>query len=186
MIRFLFFVPIGTLFVSTINIFSETNEWERKQEYTQSKDSWNLLKCYPIKLPPSECPIVIHTKPNDNHPSSSSTTWTRCTQTKLSVRWLFPLVVVRHWSKSWMVVALRSKFPLIVVVPLVFSQYNFCEYMGHINNANVLHVHSGETKYFRTTNLTIKLFVEMCQTVREHVIIFTTYHSLHCKSLESL
>jgi hypothetical protein len=32
MIRFLFFIAIGTLFVSTINIFSETNEWERKQE----------------------------------------------------------------------------------------------------------------------------------------------------------
>ena len=35
-------------------------------------------------------------------------------------------------------------------------------------NKNVLHVHSGETKHFRTTKSEqIKLFVEMCQTVRE-------------------
>jgi predicted helicase len=49
-----------------------------------------------------------------------------------------------------------------------------------VTNANVLHVHSGETKHFRTTKPErIKLFVEMCNTVREHTIIFTTYHSLH-------
>jgi len=32
MIRFLYFIAIGALFVSTINIFSEVNEAERRQE----------------------------------------------------------------------------------------------------------------------------------------------------------
>ena len=70
---------------------------------------------------------------------------------------------------------------IVVVAPRILLAEQLCsEYMEHINNANVLHVHSGETKYFRTTKSDrIKLFVEMCQTVREHVIIFTTYHSLH-------
>ena len=70
---------------------------------------------------------------------------------------------------------------IVVVAPRILLAEQLCsEYMEHINNANVLHVHSGETKYFRTTKSEqIKLFVEMCQTVREHVIIFTTYHSLH-------
>ena len=70
----------------------------------------------------------------------------------------------------------------IVVVALVFFlQNNFAvSTWAHQQLTNVLHVHSGETKHFRTTKSEqIKLFVEMCQTVREHVIIFTTYHSLH-------
>lgn len=32
MIRFLYFIAIGSLFVCTINIFSDLNEYERKQE----------------------------------------------------------------------------------------------------------------------------------------------------------
>ena len=30
--RFLLYITIGASFISIINIFSETNEWERKQE----------------------------------------------------------------------------------------------------------------------------------------------------------
>ena len=30
--RFLLYIAIGASFISIINIFSETNEWERKQE----------------------------------------------------------------------------------------------------------------------------------------------------------
>ncbi len=75
------------------------------------------------------------------------------------------------------------KYPrtIIVVAPRILLAEQLCsEYMEHITNANVLHVHSGETKHFKTTKSDrIKLFVDMCQTVREHVIIFTTYHSLH-------
>ena len=75
------------------------------------------------------------------------------------------------------------KYPrtIIVVAPRILLAEQLCsEYMEHITNANVLHVHSGETKHFKTTKSDrIKLFVDMCHTVHEHVIIFTTYHSLH-------
>jgi superfamily II DNA or RNA helicase len=70
---------------------------------------------------------------------------------------------------------------IVVVAPrILLAEQLSSEYLGHITNANVLHVHSGETKHFSTTKSDrIKLFVDMCQTMREHVIIFTTYHSLH-------
>jgi len=70
---------------------------------------------------------------------------------------------------------------IVVVAPRILLAEQLCsEYLEHITNANVLHVHSGETRHFKTTKSErIKMFVDMCQTVREHVIIFTTYHSLH-------
>jgi len=70
---------------------------------------------------------------------------------------------------------------IVVVGPRILLMEQLCsEYLEHITNANVLHVHSGETQHFSTTKSDrIKLFVDMCHTVREHVIIFTTYHSLH-------
>ena len=70
---------------------------------------------------------------------------------------------------------------IVVVAPRILLAEQLCsEYLEHITNARVLHVHSGETKHFKTTKSErIKLFVDMCQTVREHSIIFTTYHSLH-------
>ena len=69
---------------------------------------------------------------------------------------------------------------IVVVAPrILLAEQLSSEYLEHITNANVLHVHSGETKHFSTTKPErIKLFVDMCQTVREHVIIFTTYNSL--------
>ena len=52
--------------------------------------------------------------------------------------------------------------------------------MEQVKNANVLHVHSGETKHFKTTKSDrINLFNRMCHHVNEHVIIFSTYNSLH-------
>jgi predicted helicase len=70
---------------------------------------------------------------------------------------------------------------IIVVAPrILLAEQLSSEYLEHITNANVLHVHSGETHHFSTTKSErIKLFVDMCHTMREHVIIFTTYHSLH-------
>ena len=70
---------------------------------------------------------------------------------------------------------------IVVVCPrILLVEQLSAEYLEHVTNANVLHVHSGETKHFRTTKPErIKLFVEMCNIVREHTIIFTTYHSLH-------
>jgi len=70
---------------------------------------------------------------------------------------------------------------IVVVAPrILLADQLSSEYLEHITNANVLHCHSGETKHFSTTKAdNIKLFVDMCNTVREHSIIFTTYHSLH-------
>lgn len=70
---------------------------------------------------------------------------------------------------------------IVVVAPRLLLANQLCaDFLEHIDNANVLHVHSGDTKHFRTTKADrINLFVSMCHTVREHVIIFTTYHSLH-------
>jgi superfamily II DNA or RNA helicase len=77
----------------------------------------------------------------------------------------------------------ESKTPrtIVVVAPrILLAEQLSSEYLEHITNANVLHVHSGETRHFKTTKSErIKLFVDMCQTMSEHVIIFTTYHSLH-------
>ena len=69
---------------------------------------------------------------------------------------------------------------IVVVAPrILLAEQLSAEYLEHITNANVLHVHSGETRHFSTTKSErIRLFVDMCQTVREHVIIFTTYNSL--------
>jgi superfamily II DNA or RNA helicase len=76
--------------------------------------------------------------------------------------------------------SIKSPRTIVVVAPRILLADQLCsEYLEHITNANVLHVHSGKTKHFTTTKPDrIKLFVDMCQTVREHVIIFTTYNSL--------
>jgi superfamily II DNA or RNA helicase len=76
--------------------------------------------------------------------------------------------------------SIKSPRTIVVVSPRILLADQLCsEYLEHITNANVLHVHSGKTKHFTTTKVDqIKLFVDMCQTVREHVIIFATYNSL--------
>ena len=70
---------------------------------------------------------------------------------------------------------------IVVVGPrILLMEQLSSEYLEHIDNANVIHVHSGETKHFSTTKPDeIKLAVGMCQTVGVHTLIFTTYHSLH-------
>jgi superfamily II DNA or RNA helicase len=69
---------------------------------------------------------------------------------------------------------------IVVVAPrIMLATQLSAEYLECITNANVLHVHSGETKHFSTTKSDrINLFTRMCHHVGEHVIIFTTYHSL--------
>ena len=69
---------------------------------------------------------------------------------------------------------------IVVVAPrIMLATQLSSEYLEFITNANVLHVHSGETKHFSTTKSDrIELFTRMCHHVGEHVIIFTTYHSL--------
>ena len=70
---------------------------------------------------------------------------------------------------------------VVVVSPRILLSAQLCsEYLEHIDNANVIHVHSGETKHFSSTKPErIKLAVGMCQLGGCHQLIFTTYHSLH-------
>jgi predicted helicase len=71
----------------------------------------------------------------------------------------------------------------VVVAPRILLAEQLCsEFLEHINttNTHILHVHSGETHHFSTTNPSkINLFVNTARTAGENVIIFTTYHSLH-------
>ena len=69
----------------------------------------------------------------------------------------------------------------VVVAPRILLANQLCAEFGEfIDNAQMIHVHSGETHHFKTTKSErIKLAVEMCKTVGAHCIIFTTYHSLH-------
>ena len=69
---------------------------------------------------------------------------------------------------------------IVVVAPrIMLATQLSAEYLEFITNANVLHVHSGETQHFSTTKSDrIELFTRMCHHVGEHVIIFTTYNSL--------
>ena len=71
----------------------------------------------------------------------------------------------------------------VVVAPRILLAEQLCsEFLEHIDttNTHILHVHSGETRHFSTTNPSkINLFVNTARTAGENVIIFTTYHSLH-------
>ena len=88
------------------------------------------------------------------------------------------LVAIMDAAKRFEVNVPRT---IVVVAPRILLAEQLCsEFMEHIDNVNVMHVHSGETHYFRTTKPErIKLANLMCHTVGEHNIIFTTYHSLH-------
>ena len=71
----------------------------------------------------------------------------------------------------------------VVVAPRILLAEQLCsEFLEHVDttNTHILHVHSGETHHFSTTNpAKINLFVNTARTAGENVIIFTTYHSLH-------
>ena len=54
------------------------------------------------------------------------------------------------------------------------------EFLELIDNANVMHVHSGDTEHFSTTKVKdIQTHNAICTVAEEHELIFTTYHSLH-------
>jgi superfamily II DNA or RNA helicase len=71
---------------------------------------------------------------------------------------------------------------IVVVAPRILLAEQLCsEFLEVIDttNTHILHVHSGETHHFSTTNPSkINLFVNTARTAGENVIIFTTYHSL--------
>ena len=86
---------------------------------------------------------------------------------------------------SWDVFVKRPERKTIVVVSpriLLAQQHSdsFEEYMGlhPMLQRRILHVHSGDTSHFSTTNAdTIKQWEK--ESYRYNKLIFTTYHSLH-------
>jgi superfamily II DNA or RNA helicase len=75
---------------------------------------------------------------------------------------------------------------VVVVSPrILLAEQLSSEYLEHISNAEVFHVHSGETHHFSTTKPgAIKAQYHLNKAYKKHQLIFTTYHSLH-KIMES-
>jgi superfamily II DNA or RNA helicase len=66
---------------------------------------------------------------------------------------------------------------IVVVAPrIMLAEQLSAEFLEHITNASVMHVHSGETHHYSTTNPN-KIFAWNYH-VNGHKLIFTTYHSL--------
>ena len=72
---------------------------------------------------------------------------------------------------------------IVVVAPRILLAEQLCkEFMEVITNphVHVMHVHSGETKYYSSTKAdNIHVFANTARDNHENCIIFTTYHSLH-------
>ena len=70
----------------------------------------------------------------------------------------------------------------VVVAPRILLTEQLCsEFLEVLDttNTHIMHVHSGETHHFSTTNPEkIALFANTARTAGENVIIFTTYNSL--------
>ena len=67
---------------------------------------------------------------------------------------------------------------IVVVAPrILLANQLSSEYLEHINNVSVFHVHSGETTHYSSTKSDI-LYKWWFHT-KTHKLIFTTYHSLH-------
>ena len=68
---------------------------------------------------------------------------------------------------------------IIVVAPrILLAEQLSANFLEFITNAEVLHVHSGETHHYSTTN-TDAIREWSDKNWKKHRIIFTTYHSLH-------
>jgi len=70
---------------------------------------------------------------------------------------------------------------VVVVAPrILLAEQLSSEFLEHITNAEVLHVHSGETHHVSTTNpADIVVHAGMCAAAGLHQLIFTTYNSLN-------
>ena len=67
---------------------------------------------------------------------------------------------------------------MVIVAPRILLAQQLCEdFLELIDDADVLHVHSGETHHPSTTKADHIKYVNNNST--ENVLIFTTYHSLH-------
>ena len=73
-----------------------------------------------------------------------------------------------------------SKTIVVVAPRILLAEQLSSEYLEHIANAEVLHVHRGETHHVSTTKVDeIKCHNAICKTLNLHQLIFTTYNSLH-------
>jgi len=69
---------------------------------------------------------------------------------------------------------------IVIVAPRILLAGQLCaEFTEFITDAEILHVHSGETHYCSTTKpQQIEVHTGMCLVQEKHQLIFTTYHSL--------
>ena len=69
---------------------------------------------------------------------------------------------------------------VVVVAPrILLAEQLSSEFLEHITNAEVMHVHSGETHHYSTTKpADIVVHAGMCAAAGLHQLIFTTYNSL--------
>ena len=68
---------------------------------------------------------------------------------------------------------------IVVVAPRILLAEQLCsEFLEHIIDAKVMHVHSGETHHFNTTKVN-EIMKWVDDNSDDHKLIFTTYHSLH-------
>ena len=76
----------------------------------------------------------------------------------------------------------QSETPKTVVVcapRILLAEQLSSEFLEHITNAEVMHVHSGETHHFNTTKPSeIAVNSGICLADNRHLLIFTTYNSL--------
>ena len=67
---------------------------------------------------------------------------------------------------------------MVIVAPRILLAQQLCEdFLGLIDDVDVLHVHSGETHHTSTTKT--KEIEELYHNSVKNLLIFTTYHSLH-------
>jgi len=69
---------------------------------------------------------------------------------------------------------------IVVCAPrILLAEQLSSEFLEYITNAEVMHVHSGETHHFSTTKpADIVVHTAMCIAANRHQLIFTTYNSL--------
>ena len=66
---------------------------------------------------------------------------------------------------------------IVVVAPrIMLAEQLSAEFLEHITNASVMHIHSGETHHYSTTNP--NKILTWINNIEGHKLIFTTYHSL--------
>lgn len=66
---------------------------------------------------------------------------------------------------------------IVVVSPRILLSEQLCyEFLEHIDNADVMHVHTGKIDHFRSTSS--RIIRAWTTAVEGHKLIFTTYHSL--------